>query len=246
MPSQHYDLNRFALSDMFTCGAEIRQLGAGVSSMEEAAQALVKLFYNRFRDDVGDPACALVRCFKTHEYGFLQPDLQKFADAMSAGAVIHPSTRCLTLLATAGEQPDWNDRNKSIGHKAIPLLSPQMVSQAPMINQLIQQLGLDVAQVLSPDPSFLVDVNEKTFNVFHVPEAPGSPFVPVQSDFVLKYHVKSVLGFGGMLPNGDLFAVILFSKVFIPRETADLFATLALGVKLALLPFVRGKVFAQA
>ncbi len=46
-----------------------------------------------------------------------------------------------------------------------------------------------------------------------------------------------MLGFGGMLPMGDIFVVIVFSKVRIPRETAELFRTLALNVKMAALPF---------
>jgi hypothetical protein len=45
------------------------------------------------------------------------------------------------------------------------------------------------------------------------------------------------LGFGGMLPSGNLFVVILFSKVYIPRETADMFRPLSLSVRLAVLPF---------
>ena len=81
------------------------------------------------------------------------------------------------------------------------------------------------------------------FNVFHVPRARGSPFVPAQTDFVMRYGIESVLGFGGMLPKGDLFCVILFSKVLIPRETAELFKTLALSVKISLLPFADEPLF---
>jgi hypothetical protein len=40
-----------------------------------------------------------------------------------------------------------------------------------------------------------------------------------------------------MLASGDIFVVILFSKVEIPRDTAELFRTLALNVKMAVLPF---------
>jgi len=54
------------------------------------------------------------------------------------------------------------------------------------------------------------------------------------------FGIRSVIGFGGMLPSGNLFAVILFTKVPIPRETADLFRPLALSVKLAILPFDSG------
>ena len=46
-----------------------------------------------------------------------------------------------------------------------------------------------------------------------------------------------------MLPSGDLFAVVLFSRTPISRETATLFQTVALSVKLAVLPFAWGPVF---
>jgi len=44
----------------------------------------------------------------------------------------------------------------------------------------------------------LLDHDEQTFNVFHIPSALGSPFVPAQ-DFVKQYEVQSVLGCGGRL-----------------------------------------------
>jgi two-component system NtrC family sensor kinase len=48
-----------------------------------------------------------------------------------------------------------------------------------------------------------------------------------------------------MLPTGDLFSFILFSRQFIPRQAADLFEPLALSVKTALLPFT-GRVFDES
>lgn len=50
--------------------------------------------------------------------------------------------------------------------------------------------------------------------------------------------MKSVLGCGGQLPDGNLFAIIAFSRVTISRETAETFKPLALAAKLALLPFL--------
>jgi hypothetical protein len=46
-----------------------------------------------------------------------------------------------------------------------------------------------------------------------------------------------------LLPSGEIFAVILFSKVTIPREVADRFQTLALCAKIALLPFEQDAAF---
>jgi hypothetical protein len=89
----------------------------------------------------------------------------------------------------------------------------------------------------------MVDATEHTFNVFHVPNAVGSPYIPAQKEFVIPYGVQSVLGFGGLLAPGELFATILFSRTPIPRDVADLFKSLALNVKVAMLPFAGARVF---
>lgn len=241
-----YDLSRFSLSDMIRCGAEIRRAAEQAKTMEEAAGQLVHFLYGTFRPTNGTTGCALVRCFKTHPYAALPEELKDFAlRLMPQGTGVSADLRCLALLATAGDQPEWNDRRTSLGHQAIPLPSAEFVEQAPMIAQLFRQLGLEIPHAIAPSPELLLDVDQRAFSVFHVPDAPDSPYVPAQADFVRKYSIASVLGFGGMLPNGDIFAVIMFSKVYIPRETADLFSTLALNVKLALLPWLHGPVFAD-
>ena len=68
--------------------------------------------------------------------------------------------------------------------------------------------------------------------------AEGSPYIPAQDEFVLPYGVRSVLGFGAPLPNGDIFSVILFSKQVIPEATAHLFKPLALCAQITLAPHV--------
>ena len=112
-----------------------------------------------------------------------------------------------------------------------------------MIASLLRQMGLKLDAALYPDSRLILDADQHTFNVFHVQHAPGSPSIPAQAEFVMSYGIRSVLGFGGLLPGGELFTVIMFSRVTIPRETADMFRTIALGVKLALLPFAGGPVF---
>lgn len=247
-----YDLHRFELSDMITLGSELRQLHSDGESMEESSAAIVRYLYEHLQDpSTGEKNCVLVRMFKTHRFGDLEPELQKFARAAATDAEgtvspdLNDDTRCLTLLATAGARGEWNRRGTSAGHQAIPLVTEEVVRQAPMVAQLIQQIGVDIAQVVGKKNAIVLDDDEQNYNVFHVPEAEGSAFVPGQA-FVQESGVRSVLGFGGLFPSGELFAVIIFSRVYIPRETAEMFRTLALGVKLALLPYVRGQVFAKA
>jgi hypothetical protein len=236
-----YDLADFDLAQMVRCGAAVRAMGEGASAMDQVARRLVRHFYDRMRHH-GKPACALVRFYKTQAYGDLDGGRQAFAAGVLGGPSPTPEMKCLTLLATVGDEPAWCSVSGSRGHRAIPLPTADFVARIPMISRLVHQFGVDVHQVLRPDPAFLVDIGQQTFNVFHVAEAKGSPYIPAQ-DFVSAHAIRSVLGFGGMLSNGDLFAIIMFAKMEIPREVAELFRTLTLGVKLAIHPFLAGPTF---
>ena len=238
-------LTNFNLKDMIACGRGIRSLGSSIASMEEAAQQLVSYFRQTLGDTKSDISdCALVRCFKTHPSEFLPDDLKRKAGVLSVENSIGPcSVPCLTLLASAGDLPAWNDRGKSSTHAAIPLTSIEVVERAPMIAQLLNQMGLEVSALLAPTEELLLQADERIYGVFHVPEAVGSPYIPAQDGFVFEHVIRSVVGFGGLLPSGDFFAMIIFSRVYISREVADLFRTLALSVRLVLLPFTRGPIF---
>jgi len=145
--------------------------------------------------------------------------------------------KCLTLFGTAGAQPEWNDRNRSRRYRSIPLADKQVVSQFPMVLQLLQHHGVDFTSKPQHESARPIDWTERTLDVFHVAEAKGSPFVPAQEKFVIPFGIESVLGFGGVLPSKEFFTIILFSKQKISREAAELFKPLAKSVTLALLPF---------
>ena len=242
------DLSNCTLSDLTNTLTELRKLRIGAKSMEDAAGRLVRYFYDSLLvKETGKRSCALVRLFVTRPFGTLDAELQAIARKMLGGIPESPSHKCLVLLGTAGDQPEWNARKQSTGHQVIPLPSEQIVSNIPMISQLINQLGVDVSWVLQPNPRMMLAVEQKTYNVFHVPEAVGSPYIPAQNGFVIPFHIQSVLGFGGLLPSGELFALILFSRTYIPHETASFFKPHALAVKAALLPFDRdGAIFEGA
>ena len=243
--TRSYDLSRFSLGDMTRCGVDLRRIGSDASSMEEVAERTVRYLYGRLRDQSGNSsACALVRLFVTVPFGSLAPDLQTFAASVLGRAPETAAMKCLTLLATAGDEPAWNSRQTSAGHQALPLPSADGIARSPMIAQLIRQLGVELTVFLSPESRLMIDDDQHTFNVFYVAEVQGSPYIPAQREFVVPHGIRSVLGFGGLLPSGELFATILFSRTPIPREVADLFKTLALNVKVALLPFAGRRVFA--
>jgi PAS domain S-box-containing protein len=153
------------------------------------------------------------------------------------------TTPCLTLLASRGDEAAWNDVSLSKGHQAIPLRDREAVGELPMVARLVQQLGIDLGPIFDNDGTLIFQDSQRNCNVFHVADAHGSPYVPAQADFVEKYGIKSVLGFGCVLPTGDFFAIILFAKIKILQDVCELFKTLALSMRVAMLPLGR-RIFA--
>jgi hypothetical protein len=242
-----HDLTRFTLADMVRCGEALRLLATEATSMEKAAQEVTRYLYQNLRERNSDNlSCVLVRFFRTFIYARLAQDLREAAAAQTfLSADVSKDTKCLTLLATVGDDPRWNSRYTSAAHKCIPLFSEAIVERFPMISQLIRQLGLTTSDLLHATPELIKELDQRSFGVFHVPVALNSPFVPAQADFVAPHGVSSVLGFGGMLPDGDLFAVIIFARIAIPSSTADMFRTIALNLKVGLLDLLDKPVFAD-
>jgi hypothetical protein len=226
-----YDLTTFGLGDMLKCSPRLRETATGAPTFELAAQRVCRFLYEELRSTEGERQCALVRCYKTNAFASLEPELQEFVRTVMGFRQAWATMKCLTLMATVGQTAAWNSRNNSRGHRAIPLPSPEIIEKAPMISQLIKEFGLEVSSVLQPSPDVVRELAGKRHGVFHVEDAVGSPYIPAQEEFVVRYGIQSVLGFGGLLVNGDLFAVILFTTVRVSPASADRFRTLALDVK---------------
>jgi hypothetical protein len=242
-----HDITNLTITDLADLSRAVMQAGQRAQSMEDCANVLVRHFYEQLGNGRGgEKACALVRFFKTQPLGDLDPDLSATARDSLGGHEPAPGMKCLTLLATAGDEPEWNSRHSSRGHKTIPLPSARIVEQFPMISQLIKQLGFEVADVVAPDPALIVNLEERTASIFHVPDAQGSPYIPAQEEFVIPHGIRSVIGFGGILPSGNLYVVVLFTRTRIPRDRAEMFTVLSVGIKAAVLGFDYGKVFSTA
>lgn len=240
-----FDLSDFSLVDMLQCGRGVRTAAANASNVRDAAQSIVEFLYKECGHPKGARACALVRFYQTYRFAELDPRLQSFAAKQLAPAEPNPQMKCLTLLASVGQEAQWCDPRESVGHQAIPLPSAQIVEGAPMIAQLIREMGLEISDVIRPDDAFLHDRVGKSYNVFHVEKALGSPHIPAQKEFVERYGIRSVLGFGGLVAAGDLFAVIMFSRGRIPPESAARFRNIALDVKAVVHPLALVESMAQ-
>lgn len=237
------DVTEFTVGAMLRAGIAIRRAVRGASTLEDAAEAVVRYLYDHCVTPSGARACALVRFYMTQPCTALPSTLQQFAARLLGGAVPRDDMRCLTLMATAGDEDDWNARARSRGHQAIPLASADAVRAAPMILRLFEDLGIDMETLLSaPPPAARGD--SRTYDVFHVERAEGSPHIPAQ-DFVRKHRIASVVGFGGVLRSGELFAVILFSREPIDAPSAARFRTVALDVRSALFAVEESRVWRE-
>jgi hypothetical protein len=235
-------LQTFSLGDMLRCGVEIRRVAAGAESMEATARRIVAYLHDALREPAtGRPSCVLARCFVTLRYGSLPPELQEAARGAAQEVPLSETTRCLVLLATAGDRPEWNDRRTSEGHRAIPLPSPEVVEQAPMISRMIRQMGVDLDALLEgADPH--AEGAARTYDVFYVAEAEGSPYIPAQDEFVRPYGIRSVVGFGGLLQE-ELFFILLFSREPVPEDAAGRFRNIALDAGIPLMSHELREVF---
>lgn len=231
------DVSDVTVGAMLRTGVALRRTLRDCQTLEAAAGTVVRYFHDHCVDPhSGARNCALVRFYVTHPFGSLEPALQELAARELGVAAPEPAMRCLTLLGTAGDEAAWNSRHDSKRHRVIPLPSAEMVRSAPMIARLLDDLGVDVEAMIAGRESPARPSEPRTYDVFHVEQALGSTAIPAQDEFVVPYAIQSVVGFGGVLRSGELFAVVLFSRAHIPVASANRFRTLALDIRSALFP----------
>jgi serine phosphatase RsbU (regulator of sigma subunit) len=207
-------------------------MGTDCSSLEQFAQRVCDFLVGAFVDETGAPQAALVRMYGTAAFGALPAFEQQFV-ARTAPATA-PATTCLVLLGTAGTQAAWKDRTASVSHRVIPLRDAAQVDQLPMIAALLTQLGIDIKALVAARDDIVLPSQDDHYRTFYVPTAVGSPVIPAQ-DFVTEHGIASAIGFGGALPGGEMYAVVLFTTVPVSLTAASLFGTVALSTSLAAL-----------
>jgi hypothetical protein len=226
-----FDLAQFSLREMTELARMLRAEGERPACLEHAASRIVRLLYeNLGHARTGERGCV------SSAYGELAEEFREYLDGAGYACGSIPSeTQCLVLVATVGTQPAWNRVFDSREHRVIPLYDADALRRVPMVARLLGDLG--VALETPPDTATLrlSRPGVTSFDVFHVENARGSPWIPNQAGFVEPFRVASVLGFGGSLADDRIFTVVLFSRMRIDRETAALFRTLALSARLAVL-----------
>ena len=191
----------------------------GVASFEAAASAFVDTFYTAF-----DDFTLLVRVFAIVPYRRLDTAERAYLGDL------HEATPVLTLMGTRGIEPQWNDRRTSQNHRAIPLISETFVEEAPMIAKLFAEIGDSPFALLDGDWQF-VRRTAGADGLFFVGDARtttdlrGRRVIPA-ADFVERYGVRTVFGFGRRAEDNSLAVVIVFSRKALLRTFAQQFVGL--------------------
>lgn len=217
---------------MLTCGADIRQFGLESNCVEEAAEKIVNYLYDRFEDESGAKAFALVQLFKVLRFDELDSDLRRYAGSTFDAA---PDSRYVTLMGTAGDDHSWNDRRQTKQRQLVPADSEHLERRMPFLAHMLSQLELNARyDAPAQERRYLMEPRQKHFNVFHVPDAQECSLL-MNDDVVRNYGVRSILGFGGMLNRGSMFSVAMFARSYLSRDCAELFNPLTLSTKNALI-----------
>src|SRR5688500_4694980 len=145
-------LARFSLLEMTECSAVLRRWGEQSTSLGDVTARTVDYLYSILGDPLtGTRDCVLVRCFKTVSYCRLDAVTQQIACEKLAGIAPFPDLKCFTLMATAGDQPDWNRVELSRRYRVIPMVDADFVKQFPMFSQLLHQFGVSTAFDVTPE-----------------------------------------------------------------------------------------------
>ncbi len=155
----------------------------------------------RLSDRQYQSAFVLARLFTAERLEDLPERLQQLAANRSAEPLA-PGTRCLTLLGTDGDLVEWQSPATSRAHQVIPLPSRDPLSRAPTVAALVRELGMDAAALLDEVDAADFDRVGTHSDIFYVADAPGIQRLIPDQLLVAEHGVRSVVGFGGLLPAG--------------------------------------------
>ncbi|MGH6656963.1 MAG: ATP-binding SpoIIE family protein phosphatase [Actinocrinis sp.] len=222
--------------------AAVSRCGDLATSMEGAARQAVSAIRCAFPTSDGESAIVLVRVFQTTMWQLLTPQLRSYAMArMAPGSEAH-DTRCLALLATEGDRPTWCDRHASRDHQALPLTGADVVRRVPLALTVLDHL---VSAQPRHDGPRDADGRPARVAVHLVSDASGSPLVPAQW-LVGTYGVCAALGLGGILPSGEVFTTVIYSRVPIDAATAHRFGAVTEALRSSMAPFAHLPLFDPA
>lgn len=226
-------LKNFSVDDLVQFSADLRHLGEGTDAMEVVAQRLCDYLYGNLVAEDGGPGTAVVRLYKTHGHHRLRGDLAVIARRVDD--TIEERTPCLVLLASA---PGGREATVRDDTELVRPLTPRAIAETPLMVRMMEALGVDIETVLDPSKVLAMRLQSKNLSVYVESGLGDSEWIPdlAARERVRELGIKDMIGLGGLLPSGDLFLLCLFTREPVDERVADLFSSLVIAVKAALIP----------
>ncbi|HEY0485804.1 MAG TPA: GAF domain-containing SpoIIE family protein phosphatase [Mycobacteriales bacterium] len=241
-PDVAAEVPAWGLSEVVAYCTGVRQAAAGAAVMEDAATRIVRYLRRVFCTTEGRPAFVLAQLYNTAPWEDLPADLAAAVHPVGSPGPEPAGTRSLVLLASDGAPPEWRDRRRAPAHHPVLLAGAETVRDTPRVAALVRELGIDAGTFVHGPGADAADQTGSAFGVFHLEDARYTGLVP-DGGFVARHGIGSVVGFGGILPTGNVFSVVLYSRVPIGTAAAEMLRTIGVSVKLALLPYVTEPMF---
>ncbi len=202
------------------------------ATIEDAAQQFTELLATSFSSVV------LARMFVMTELATLPAAERAIAEAVDPTRKLTDKTPCLALLGTRGRELAWNQRTTSNGHRAIPLIDREFVEAAPMLAQLFASLDVEISRLDEGTQVATRRLAGGRNARFYVADAitavnASGAHIIANREFVERYRVRTVFGFGGAYLGGTLISCLVFSTESIDALTVDLFPSLISNFKMA-------------
>jgi signal transduction histidine kinase len=204
---------------------EILATSEGLTCFEELAQRLCQGLYQRYPDEI-----ALVRCYVTVPLSELPSTnaqiVRDLALTHDVALELHDDTPVISLVGTAGRDPAWNDRRRSRGHQALPMVSASFIETIPMMARLMRSISGDLGWIDEFEQPHVIERLGTLSGTFYVADAAtevdgrGRAVIPA-TEFVERHGVVSVLGTGGGFSTGQIVTLVIFCTRAIPRAVAE-------------------------
>jgi hypothetical protein len=235
-------LRTYSLEDLSHLRNELRTLAEDCPTMQSAGQRCISRLYEEFEESV-----VLVRLFATLPFAFLPAREQAFARRVADKKGLLPSlnedTIVVTLLASRGSSPQWDDPGNSRDRLAIPLLNASCLDVIPIVGRVLSGAITEVPWLTKQETLLMRESMGKMSQLILIEDArtarsgDGHSLVSAE-DFVKANGVRSVLALGGKYLNGTALALILFTRETLTEDQVSKFTTIINTVKSATMKVV--------
>lgn len=137
--------------------------------LADLAQAACTAVHERAEGRVGLLRCFLVSRLSEQPAGN-QAVAREWMRRQDQPTTLLPNTPTLALIGSAGADPGWNDRKRSVGHLAIPLVSSRLIARVPLVASLFEQLDVGLDWLHEPAPGVIREVGQRAERQFFVPD----------------------------------------------------------------------------